>query len=220
MRGIRDRLDAGGALVLGHLQIYGPVDDENLWIEIDQLLRSKWRHPSGGFLRVDAAAIDCGDGQHFDRVIQFCAPRASRKILATKGVAGKRPTLAPSHSKMKHGGRLWLVGVDQVKSLVFGKLARGRTIRFSDTLSEDYYDQVCSEKLVTRYSRGKPSRRFERISGRRAEGLDCLCYGFAARQAVTVQLDQRAAILILAGSAAFVRVRLIESGWMWTVSNW
>jgi predicted site-specific integrase-resolvase len=29
-----------------------------------------------------------------------------------------------------------------------------------------------------------------------------------------------AAILILAGSAAFVRVRLIESGWMWTVSNW
>jgi AmmeMemoRadiSam system protein B len=28
------------------------------------------------------------------------------------------------------------------------------------------------------------------------------------------------AILILAGSAAFVRVRLIESGWMWTVSNW
>ena len=30
----------------------------------------------------------------------------------------------------------------------------------------------------------------------------------------------RPAILILAGSAAFVRVRLIESGWMWTVSNW
>jgi hypothetical protein len=29
-----------------------------------------------------------------------------------------------------------------------------------------------------------------------------------------------AAILILAGSAAFLRVRLIESGWMWTVSNW
>ena len=28
------------------------------------------------------------------------------------------------------------------------------------------------------------------------------------------------AILILAGSAAFLRVRLIESGWMWTVSNW
>jgi hypothetical protein len=33
-------------------------------------------------------------------------------------------------------------------------------------------------------------------------------------------LQQRPAILILAGSAAFVRVRLIESGWMWTVSNW
>jgi hypothetical protein len=32
--------------------------------------------------------------------------------------------------------------------------------------------------------------------------------------------DGVAAILILAGSAAFVRVRLIESGWMWTVSNW
>jgi soluble lytic murein transglycosylase-like protein len=33
-------------------------------------------------------------------------------------------------------------------------------------------------------------------------------------------LPGETAILILAGSAAFVRVRLIESGWMWTVSNW
>ena len=37
---------------------------------------------------------------------------------------------------------------------------------------------------------------------------------------VGAKLGARAAILILAGSAAFVRVRLIESGWMWTVSNW
>jgi phage terminase large subunit GpA-like protein len=34
-------------------------------------------------------------------------------------------------------------------------------------------------------------RRFERIRGKRAEGLDCLVYCFAARSAVPVQWDQR-----------------------------
>ena len=77
-------------LVLGHVVIWGSVaDDLTLWIELDELLKSKWRHPHGGRLAVDAAAIDCGDGDHFDKVIAFCAPRASRKIMAAKGVAGQ-----------------------------------------------------------------------------------------------------------------------------------
>jgi phage terminase large subunit GpA-like protein len=67
-------------LVLGHVVIWGSVvDDPTLWIELDELLKSKWKHPHGGWLRVDAAAIDAGDGDHFDKVIAFCAPRATRR---------------------------------------------------------------------------------------------------------------------------------------------
>jgi phage terminase large subunit GpA-like protein len=181
----------GACLVLGHIVIYGTTDDETLWLEVDQLLRTKWKHPHGGSLRLDAAAIDAGDGEHFDRVCRFCAPRASRRVMATKGAAGPRPAIAASHSKMRNGGRLWIVGIDGIKGNIFNRLSRGSTIRFSDSLDAAYFDQVCSERRVTRYARGRPVRRFERLPGKRAEGLDCLVYATAARSAAPIQLDQR-----------------------------
>ena len=201
-------------LVLGHVVIWGSVaDDPTLWIELDELLKSKWRHPHGGRLAVDAAAIDCGDGDHFDKVIAFCAPRASRKIMAAKGVAGPRPALVASHTKMKHGGRLWLCGVDGVKGTIFNRLQRGQSIRFSNSLGAEYYDQLASEKRVTRYARGRPVRRFERLPGKRAEALDALVYGTAARSVVTVQLDQRADDLRNVAPAAAAPT-VIPSKWM------
>jgi hypothetical protein len=59
---------------------------------------------------------------------------------------------------------------------------------------------------------------FERrvMMARWGDYLDCGMSAGAAKQ----RDNDAAAILILAGSAAFVMVRLIESGWMWTVSNW
>jgi phage terminase large subunit GpA-like protein len=40
-------------LVLGHVVIWGSVaDDPTLWIELDELLKSKWKHPHGGWLRL------------------------------------------------------------------------------------------------------------------------------------------------------------------------
>jgi phage terminase large subunit GpA-like protein len=179
-------------LVLGHIVIYGATDDETLWLELDELLRSRWKHPHGGSLRLDAVAIDAGDGDHFDRVCKFCAPRASRRVMSTKGAAGPRPAIAASHSKLRNGGRLWIVGTDGLKGNIFTRLARGTTIRFSDSLEPAWFDQLCSERRVVRYSRGRPVRRFERLPGKRAEALDCLVYATAARSAAPVQLDQRA----------------------------
>jgi phage terminase large subunit GpA-like protein len=201
-------------LVLGHVVIWGSVaDDPTLWIEIDELLKSKWKHPHGGWLRVDSACLDCSDGDHFDKVIAFCAPRASRKIMAVKGVAGPRPALVASHTKMKHGGRLWLCGVDGLKGVIFSKLARGSSIRFSNSLGPEYYDQIASEKRVTRYARGKPVRRFERLPGKRAEALDALVYATAARSVVTIQMDTRADDLRNATPAA-APPTIIKSKWM------
>ena len=49
----------GEALILGHHIIWGsPASDDTVWLELDELLRTKWRHPHGGTLRVDAAIID------------------------------------------------------------------------------------------------------------------------------------------------------------------
>jgi phage terminase large subunit GpA-like protein len=200
----------GLALVLGHVVIWGSPGDESTWQELDALLRSTWRHPAGGTLRVDAAAIDSGDGAWTQKVYDFTRARFARKVLAVKGASGNRPPLTRATTK---GAILFIAGVDGLKSQIFQRLARGRTIRFSDRLEAEYFEQVASERVVIRYVRGVPVRQFVRVPGRRAEALDCLVYALAARHVLTVNLDRRAEELA-SQAAPKAPPRVIRSTWL------
>jgi phage terminase large subunit GpA-like protein len=194
-----DRLEASvvgwsrtEALVLGHVVLWGSPDEDATWAELDALLRSRWKHPHGGTLGVDACIVDSGD--RTDRVYAYCFPRLGRRIFAGKGVAGTRPIVEPSKGKVR-GGRLMLCGVDTIKATLMDRMARGRLLRFSDSLTAAYFEQVASERKVVRYTRGQPVRRFERKPGARAEALDCLVYAWAARPLVVLNVDDRASAL-------------------------
>jgi len=180
------------ALVLAHFVIWGSFQDASTWSELDETLRTRWRHPHGGMLRVDAACIDAGDGDHFESVLNFCYPRMNRRIFATKGLPGARPAFAMAKGK-KIGDKLGLVGVDGIKNVIFDRLQRARGIRFARSLEPVYYEQLASERRVIRYFRGQPVRRFERVGRARNESLDALVYSFAAREAIrsVVNLDRR-----------------------------
>jgi phage terminase large subunit GpA-like protein len=174
----------GECLILGHFVIWGSFADSETWAEFDELLKSKWRHPWGGQLKVDAAVIDAGDGDHYDHVLAFCVPRTNRRVFAGKGMYGNRPGFAMAKGK-RIAGKLALIGVDVLKSVIFDRLARGQGIRFAQSLEPSYYEQLASQRRVVRYHRGMPTRRFEMVSTRaRKESLDCLTYGWAARQAL------------------------------------
>lgn len=185
------------ALVLHHAVIWGNPGDDVTWHELDELLKTTWHHPNGGTLRVDAAAVDSSDGTWTQRIYDFCRPRYARKVLAIKGAAGNRPPLTRSTSKTATGvpTPLFIVGVDGLKQQILRRLQSGRTIRFSDTLPPQYWEQVASERLVLRYVKGQPVRRWERVPGRDAEALDCLVYALAARHALTFNMDSREAEL-------------------------
>ena len=187
------------AYVLSHEVIWGAIDDDLTWQQLDDLLRQRWHHPLGGQLKLDAVAIDGGDGGHLDQVMGFCRPRASRRVLAIKGAPGfSRPPLLAARSKMKGGGRLWIVGSDSIKSRIFDHLHRGKGIRFSETLPGVFYEQLSSERIVLRTRAGKPLRSFERIKGAKAEALDAMTYAWAARSALSLSqaaFDQREASL-------------------------
>lgn len=199
------------ALVLGHVVVWGSPGDDSTWAELDDLLRTTWPHPRGGTLRLDSAIIDSGDGDWTAHVYAFCRPRFGRKIMAGKGVAGTRPPVTASHAK---GVRLFLVGVDGLKSQILTRLSRGRTIRFSDSLEAAWYEQLASEHRVIRYVRGQPVRRFERKPGMRAEALDCVVYAFAARHLVTANLDRREAELSTPAALPPARSPVIQSKWL------
>jgi phage terminase large subunit GpA-like protein len=106
----------GTAFVLAHVVLWGSTLDNTLWAELDAVLKTRWRHPLGGSIGVDAAAVDAGDGDHYDRVLAFCAPRMARRIVATKGAPGSRPAIAVSQAKLRGGARLFIAGVDGLRA--------------------------------------------------------------------------------------------------------
>jgi phage terminase large subunit GpA-like protein len=148
-------------------------------------------------------------------VMKFAAARASRRVFATKGVAGfARPAFkASANLKSRGAQRLYLLGVDGLKSLIFERLKRGKSIRFSDSLDASYFEGVASERLITKYMRGRPERRFEVIVGRRNEALDCLVMNHAAREGIAINLDAREEALKLHPASA-QPARVTRSRWL------
>ncbi|MFN7004242.1 MAG: phage terminase large subunit family protein [Roseinatronobacter sp.] len=197
--------------ILANGVIWGRYDSSDLWLEVDDLLKSRWPHPAGGTIGVDSALIDSGDGEHQPAVYAFTRPRFARRVAASKGQAGfSRPPLQRSQAK---GISLFIVGADAVKNSLFNRLGGGNSIRFSAELEARYFEELVSERRIVRYSRGMPIRAFERIPGRRAECLDATVYAIAARGLVNISLERRQAEL---ASAAAPRKAptVIRSKWL------
>lgn len=197
--------------VLAHQVIWGSVLANDTWAELDDALKTIWTHPKGGTLRVDCAIIDSSDNT--DIVYGFCKPRYGRRIFAGKGVAGSRPQVEASKTRQL-GARLFILGVDNLKSEIVQRLARGRTIRFSDSLNPIFYEQLSSERLIVKYSRGMPVRQWEKLPGRRNECLDALCYAKAARNLVGVDLDRREVEVATVGTLPPLMPNVIRSAWL------
>lgn len=198
--------------ILAHSVIWGAVDAETTWLELDDALRSVWKHPAGGALRVDAAVIDSGDGGHADLVHAFTRPRFGRRIVSGKGVPGfARPFIQRSGMK---GAPLFLIGVDAVKAQLFQRLARGSGFRFSADLEPIFFEQLTSERRVVKYFKGQPVRRFERIPGKRAEALDAVVYALAARGLIGADLERResevASVTAPAKAATVIRSKWLQ----------
>jgi len=175
---------ANEALVLEHGTLWGsPEVDASVWRELDEMLLMRIPHPFGFPMGISATIIDSGFAT--ERCYEYCAPRLRRRIFAGKGVPGNRPPVAVSKSRI--GGserriRLALCGVDNLKQQIFNRLEHGKSIRFSNKLTPEYFSQLASERRVVTMVRGQPKARFEKVArSARSESLDCLCYAIGAR---------------------------------------
>lgn len=159
---------------------------------LDEYLRQAWRNVHGAEIHITATAVDSG-GHYTHDVYMFCRNRRHRHIFAVKGqsIAGKPVLGRPSQvdvdyrgTKIKHGAQLWPVGSDTAKELLHARLrieAPGPGyVHFSTGLPPEYYEQLASERLVTRYHKGRPRREWVLPKGKRNEALDLKVYNIAA----------------------------------------
>ena len=171
---------------LSYETIHGSPTGEQVWRELDDLLKRRFQHPLGSAIGYDAAAIDAGDGNLSEFVYAFTRPRLGRRVFAVKGDDGNRPLIERSSKPW-----LYIVGADGAKSRLFGLLEKPGHVRFADGLPPRFYEELCSERRVTFYKFGQPRKRWERIKGMRAEALDAFVYAMTVRQLVGVSLTSR-----------------------------
>ena len=117
---------AGAPAVLGHVVIDGNTLEDATWSAFDEFLHSRWPHPNGWLMKVDACAVDSGGHEgRTQRVYDFCGSRLHRRVYAIRGVGGARPIWTRAQ-RVKSGksARLFIVGHDQVKTAVLELLSQ------------------------------------------------------------------------------------------------
>lgn len=180
--------------ILAHHVVRGSPLMQATWDELDAFLGTVWRHPLGGEIGISAAAVD--SGYLTQRVYDYCELVQGRKIVAVKGDEGPRPVLkASSTRRRRRTAPLYIVGVDQLKTDIALNLPLEKgevnSFRLSDVLEEEFFIQLTSERRVRRLVNGKPTIKFERIGQRKAEALDCVVYGIAAKELCRFNFAER-----------------------------
>lgn len=170
------------------LELYGDTDYDGgrdlpeVYKQLDDLLGRGYPHASGAVLHVASCGID--SGFRTQAVYNYCRTRAPR-VFPTKGsnTAGRPVLTRPSKQDVNHKGeviaggvQLWNIGTDAAKRQVYGRLkltepGPGR-MHFPIGLEDEYYEQLCAEKLVTKHRHGVPYQEWHRTRPRN-EALDC-----------------------------------------------
>lgn len=182
------------AWVTNYAVVYGDPTKFDGWQQVLDVINTPIRHASGIDILPYAAVIDSGDGNLVNEVYAFCRTHQSRHILAGKGMSGgSRPPIgAPTKQdinirgqKIKNGVLLYPVGVDGIKSTLYGRLKRVETaghgvVHFPLGLDPEYYKQLTSEKQLVKMTNGFPKLVWWKKDGDRNEALDTFVYNIAA----------------------------------------
>jgi phage terminase large subunit GpA-like protein len=178
--------------VIDYVKLYGDPAEEIVWQQLDEIIKTPLKNAFGIELRVLCCAIDHG-GHHAVQVETFTRARAGRHVIAVKGQsqAGKPVIGKPAErdtnwrgKKVRAGARVWPVGSDTAKFVLFQRLGLTQPgpgyIHTSNELDDEFYKGLTAEQLVTRYIKGRPRSEWHLKKGQRNEPLDLWVYGYAA----------------------------------------
>lgn len=180
--------------VIDYIVMYENPALPDSWDKLDQQLKTVYPHACGQHLAIEAVAIDSG-GHFTHQVYAFCRTRANRNIFAIKGeskpgmpIKGKssRQDIKSTGKVIKNGVKLWMVGTDTAKDLIYSRLQIEQPgpgyIHFSNELPEEFYKQLTAEvRVLMRTASGDQYRWIKRG---RNEVLDCVVYALFSAHAL------------------------------------
>ena len=175
--------------VIEHQTLFGDPTQPQVWELLTQaILRKRYKHEEGYELPVSAMAVD--SSAFTDFVYQYVAEHRAERVFAVKGIAGV-PSIIHKVSKVDRNATLIIVGVDAVKDIIYARLnsTEKQFFHFPLHLRKEFFEQLLSEKPITRYSRGHLIRTWKKVKERN-EVLDCVVYALALDFLVGKQIQQ------------------------------
>lgn len=177
----------------------GDTDDKNAgaWVKLDTLYRTQWADANGGTRRLDALAVDAGDGNRTTQVLEWCRERPDTYAIAGKHGRGVPAIGVPIKKSVRKGGKrkrygstlLWPVGTWALKGEFYGNLHRAGLrsgeptdppgyCHFNDARGEEFFRQITAEYFDQKLVRGRFVEEWKTIR-RDNHFLDCRIYAMA-----------------------------------------
>lgn len=179
--------------------IYGNPADEEEWERLlFSYLQAPFTHECGAVMQIAAVGLDTG-GHFTHQAYNFCRLHVKDRIYAIQGdtkpgmpIKGRASLQDVNYRGriLKKGVKLWKVGVDTAKDLLFGRLKlappepgqrRKGYIHFSKHLPQEFFSGLTSEvRRAVKTHKGTVSRWVKKTAGARNEPLDCTNYSVFA----------------------------------------
>jgi len=173
--------------------LYGDPSTPHLWNDLENILKNIYETEDGRQMQIRSACIDSG-GHYTQAVYNFVRPREGRRIFAIKGMGGESRPIVSRPTRNNIGKiRLFTLGVDSIKELIFSRLKINEVgagyCHFPDDRPDEYFKQLASsEKIVTKFHKGFPRREFVKTRTRN-EALDCRVYAIGALSILNLNLN-------------------------------
>jgi phage terminase large subunit GpA-like protein len=186
---------------LDYRTIRGDPSTQVPWNDLDRFLFAPRKREDGVDLGLGAAAVDTG-GHHTQAAYVFCRDRYGRRVWAIKGASETGKPIWPKKPTRSNIGQvpLFIVGTHAAKDLVAGRLRIDTPgpgyCHFPLEREPEYFAQLASEKVVTRYGRKGVTREWIKASAHaRNEAWDCRVYamcGLAGLLSMGLDLQREA----------------------------
>src|SRR4030095_2182195 len=153
----------------------GNVEQWYLWDEIDAFIQQKWKHESGAELAPVAAGFDTGHKSKI--VLQYVKRCQPRRVFATKGVGTSGVPWVQRSRKQP----IFLLRVNTAKEAIYSRANLEEFgpgyMHFNKRFDLEFFRQLFSEKVVTRFKFGNPYRTFEQHGHNEALDIMVGCLG-------------------------------------------
>jgi phage terminase large subunit GpA-like protein len=163
------------------------------WRQLTEYRTTAVFHDSGREVPLMACAIDTG-GHYTHEAYVYCRNHRQEHVIAIKGAsqAGKPILGKPSDvevnqrgQKIQRGVKLWPIGTDTAKGVLYGRMRNEQVgsagyLTLSKHLPTPVFEGLTSERLVTRYVKGRQRLEWVKTPGIANEPLDGTVYALAA----------------------------------------